>query len=335
MKKLISICLALIVMVSIAACDGGKGGRLKELLREAEGNWYLHGNSRAEMLRISADGSYEKFAALEDGEDFGTLNLVETGKILALDKDATRPFSFNVNDDKHTRYASDGILDGVLHHYDGNYYPASISGDLREKFGGEYYADGDMDQDYYEVENGEWWFCRNDGSGIVSTDSGWLEYYGGDRQELRLLDSRGGLFATLSIVSETELADQTGGISYLLANALFSDYDDNFGGLGEETIGSDTYEYANNESSESNAFIKEFEFYYLNGDSDSISLYFFSDGTVDIDVPGENTLEAVYSVDGGVVTIAAGATDDVLTMTIEDNGETLVDGSGERYVLSE
>lgn len=218
MKKLISVCLALIVMASLAACGGADP--LKKFLGEAEGNWYLHGDSRSEMLRISADGSYEKFAALEDDEDFGTQNLIESGTI-SYDKE-DKIMSFDIKKDEGvTHYPCTGISDGVLGHYSGNYYPAEISGDLREKFVGKFYADGDTSKDYYAFENGEWKFFQTDEPGVgFSTDGGALEYHGGDRQELYMVEDNmdNDIFATMAIVSETELKDKASGISYVLVD---------------------------------------------------------------------------------------------------------------------
>lgn len=321
MKKLTSICLALILIMSLAACGGT--APLGKFLSEAEGDWYLHGDSREEMLRISADGSYEKYAALEDDEEFGTQNLIESGTIF-YDKDS-KAIKFEFPDGEGSMLFTGEMSDGILKTYDGNYYPSNVSGSLQEKFDGHFYANGDTAEDYYWLEDGEWLFNHDDEDTGISDQShqGDLEY-NGDRQELYMVEDTmdEDAFATMDIVSETELKDKDSGVSYLLVDSGIADDDEYYG----DDEGS---------SGEPWDLIQLDEHYYLDGDNESVSLYFYADGTVHISAPGEGELDGTYSVDGDIVTIAADGTDDVLPLTIEDDGSTLVDMDGGRYLLWE
>lgn len=319
MKKLISICLALIVMMSLAACGGA--GKLEGFLSEAEGNWYLHGDSREEMLRINADGSYEKFAALEDGEEFDTQNLLESGTI-SYDKDS-KSIKFEFPSGEGTQLFDGEMSDGILKTYNGNWYPAHVSGSLQEKFDGLFYANGDTSEDYYRLSDGRWKFCHlEEDTGISDESHGGDMDYDGDRQQLYMVEDTWSddVFASMDIVSETELKDKDSGVSYLLVEWDTTD-DDEYVDDEEESSG------------EPWDLIQLNEHYYLDGDAESVSIYFYVDGTVYISAPGEGELEGIYSIDGGIVTIAADGTDDVLPLTIEDDGSTLVDMDGGRYLL--
>lgn len=73
------------------------------------------------------------------------------------------------------------------------------------------------------------------------------------------------------------------------------------------------------------------EFYYLNGDSESESLYFFTiDNTVDLDIPGQDTIEGAYSISGNILTVIVGETE--FYYEISEDGTKLVDEYGDEYL---
>jgi hypothetical protein len=320
-RKAIIIALILMLAMSLAACGGA--GNLKGFLAKAEGNWYFHGDSRAEMLSIHADGSYEKYAALEDDEEFGTQNLIESGTI-SYDKD-NKAITFEYDDGDGTRlYNCDMIGDSKLGTFDGNYYPADVSGPLRETFVGRFYADGDTSKDHFSFDDGDWKFIHDDENGVSDqSHGGVVEYIGGDNKELLMVEDTVDniVFARLEIVSETKLKDKDSGVIYLLTERKDPD----------EEI--DENEYDGGESFGIPKSISLNEHYYLDGDSASISLYFYDDGTVYIEAPEEGETEGIYSIDGDVVIVTVDDNDDIFPLTIEDDGDTLVDADGERYLL--
>ena len=193
MKKIIGVLLVLCVIITITACSGSEG-KLDGFLTKAEGDWYLHGNSADEMLRVSSDGSWELHGPVdEEGErevmDFGTISYDEEYK----------NFGFESGD---KIYPAEAVQDGILTFKSMRYFPAEESRDLGERFDGEWYLEGDTDQDHYTFESGMWKFWR----GYASSENGSLEYRGGDRQELTAIDrNTDEAFAEFTIEGEDEI----------------------------------------------------------------------------------------------------------------------------------
>ena len=72
-----------------------------------------------------------------------------------------------------------------------------------------------------------------------------------------------------------------------------------------------------------NMDIKTGVFYYLDGEIDSDSMFFYEDNTVDCDWPGEAWNSWPYYIDGNILTITDGG-DVSISFVIEDDGNTLV-----------
>ena len=82
--------------------------------------------------------------------------------------------------------------------------------------------------------------------------------------------------------------------------------------------------------------ITPFSYYYLNGDPDGYSLFFFdfSAVTVKYSVDDEELI-AYYSIDGDTMKISEMESFDGFVLTIEDDGKTLVSEDGQRFLLNE
>ncbi|MDR1559826.1 MAG: hypothetical protein LBS84_09055 [Clostridiales bacterium] len=72
-------------------------------------------------------------------------------------------------------------------------------------------------------------------------------------------------------------------------------------------------------------------YYYYDGDEEAGSLYFYSDGTVDIEDPDGETVEGEYSIDGDVVTVTLD--DEEATLEIIDE-DTLESEGGDTFTRS-
>lgn len=297
MKKLMSWLLVLCLLAFLTGCSGGTAGKLNGFLAKAEGDWCVHGNSADEMLRVSKDGTWELHGVPDDE---GERAVIESGTI-SYEKDDDL-FIFENED---YAYYCESEKDGTLVFANSRYFPAEESCDLGERFNGDWYLDGDTNQDHYTFEAGSWTFWRGSGS----SEYGYLEYRGDETQELIAIDpGTGEEFAKFSIAGEEEL--KIDGQSYIRTESELDYYADSF----------------------FNELYTNF-FYYLNGDTDSYSLYFFEDGSVDLDHPEDETVEGTFYIEEDTITITWNNMGGEMVLTIEDKGETLIDAQDNHYFL--
>jgi hypothetical protein len=317
MKKFTTALLAICAILFITGCSGGSGD-LKSFLAEAEGDWYMYGDSSNEMLRISEDGAWELYMLPESG---GEKFVGEQGGADSSVYDSENKV-WNFGGEKYI-YNCEMTGDGQMFFKGATFVAAHESRNLSERFDGKWYLDGDSEQDYYIFENGTWDFYESIGMGYSSTDTGYLVYRGGDTQELTAVESFvGDLFAVFSVVAEDEISLKDDGRSYLRLEGLDSESDEA------------TPDYDDGDSS-ANAGITTGSFYYLDGDFDSYSLYFYDEIDFDFDTPEGETHEGTYSIDGNTLTIVFTETGVENTLEIEDDGATLIDDQGEHFYLEE
>jgi hypothetical protein len=304
MKRFITALLAICAIISITGCSGGSGN-LNSFLAEAEGDWYMRGDSSSEMLRISEDGAWELYVLPESG---GEKLVGEHGGADSLRYDSEHE-EWRFEGEKYI-YNGKMTGDGQMLFKGVTFVVAEESRNLSERFDGKWYLNGDSEQDYYIFEGGRWDFYEKIGMGYASTETGYLVYRGGDTKELTVTGDRSAVF---SVVDDDEIRLKDGGQPYLRLEGLDDDDSD----------------------SSANAGIVTGKFYFLNGDIDSYSLYFYDEEYVDFDTPEGETHEGTYSIDGNTMTVIFTETGIVNILEIEDDGTALLDEQGERFYLED
>lgn len=215
MKKFISAILAICVMMSLAGCSENSGN-LKGFLADAEGIWYMYGDSSGEMLKISEGGAWELHEVTESG---GDRFISESGGADSIRYDSeNKEWNLSGND---KIYICKTTKDGLLIFKGTTFIAAEESRDLSERFDGDWYLDGDRDKDFYRFEAGEWKYWEAIGMGHSSTDGGYLIYRGGDTKELTAGDPvADNPLAVFSIVGDDEIKTKDGGQTYLRLESL-------------------------------------------------------------------------------------------------------------------
>ena len=318
MKKCAMSLLTLCLLISLAGCSRDDG-ILKNFLVDTEGDWYEFGNSNSQMLRIAKDGAW----TLYEAEKFEGERLIEdSGGAGSISYDSEyKEWNFKSENYEHSIYLCDKTEDGLLIFDLVTFVAANESRDLGERFNGTWYLDGDDDQDYFEFEDGMWDYYAAIGTGHSSSDSGYLAYRGGNTKELTAFASHtDDLFAVFSVVGNDEISMKDGTLTYLRVEIDASE-------------GGDELEQVAGLTSDENVSISLWSFYYLDGESDAGSLFFYTDNTVDFDLADE-TWEGSYSIDGNILTITWESGEEI-SLTILDNGSTIVDAQGESFYLDE
>ena len=276
MKKISLVLLTLFLLVSLPGCALADAGKVKSFLKEAEGVWYVHGNSKDEMLKITEDGKWEYYSP-ENG--MGGRTLTDSGTI-AYNTDY-KIYDFTTED---ITYPCEPVKNGVLVFKSINFITGEESGDLNN-LNGNWYLDGDSSKDYYSFAGGEWQFFEASGGGHSSVDYGNLDYRGGDKQELTAgVATSDSPFATFSIAGSDEI--RSDGRVYLR--------------IADSDLPPD--EPDDSDITTPSTAISLSGFYYLDGDTTMDSLYFYSDNTVDYDSADTDTMEGTYYIEGNILT---------------------------------
>jgi hypothetical protein len=316
MKKLITAMLALCLLVSLAACSGGSN--VDSFLKEVSGLWYSNGNSEGEMLRIKEDGSWEYYAGGSDNDmtDSGgkdSMSYDETFENWFFDSSTEQGTTYSVEPEDNETLKFSGVL----------FVRAEISSGLSE-YNGEWYLDGDSEQEFYRFENGDWdlWTARVDG-GRTTESNGHLVYKGGENKRLTITDGWGDVNIECTFNGDNEI--NADGKTYVRLNGLTEDYDMTFDSAEEE----------NAESSEtSNLELVYGEYYYLDGDSEAYYFYFYDESAFDFfSSEAGVTYPGVYSVDGNTITLNYDD-GDTGSLTIEEGGAAVVTDSGDRCTIT-
>ena len=302
MKKIVIYILILCIAVSAAGCSD-KANAAGDFSEDNAGTWYCYGNLESDELVIN-DGTWEYLSAENDEK---TITAKGT---FSYDKDME---GFKLEDEMSTTtYAVYPVKDGILEFKGYKYLRSENSRSGFDEFEGSWYEDGDREKDYFMFEpldgakNGavKWKFFESQDMGNVSADSGDLVWSG--LKNAFIADYGYENFAVLTLEDTGELSSD--GKTYIL--------------LKDEDI------YEEDDSSLQEDIIKD-GYYYLNGDLKSESLYFYTiDNTVDLDVPGNDTVEGTYSVSGNILTVSVGN----IQFEYEIQGDMLVDEYGDKYL---
>jgi len=316
-RKLITALTVLFVAAALAACSAA--GDLKGFLAKAEGDWYFYGNSADALVRVYEDGKWEYYAPKSEN---GGLRL-EWGRV-TYDSDNK---SYMLTDENGGVSYTCELKDGLMSFKSGTLVAAEESRDLAERFDGEWYPDADENADHYEFTNGRWKFWKGSGS----SDSGILMYRGGDRKTLTCIDPYADEPFAIFTVEDTDKL-MSGGKTYVRAEAPKAPESPATDiALAEEHSISDEENAKDGGDSFEDAVITTGVFYYLHSDSELESLYFISGNTVDIDSPGEDTVEGTYSVSGDILTITIDGEDYEFIIRTEQGVQILEDAWGDQY----
>jgi hypothetical protein len=300
--------------------SGGK--EIEMFLADGVGEWYRCGDRNGELLTITEDGAWEVTS--------------HDGAVTAKGKLAMSEFDKGVvqfeNEMSNKMYQAIPVKDGSRLNFDGYIFVRKdYAAYGLDQFDGSWYVDGDRDNDYYTFEGGEWKFYEAQGSGHVSTESGLLVFDGGNLLAVaRRTSDEDAPFAELTY-GDNELTG--GGKTYVLLEDIEytadSDaYTNEDGYIDDDHI--DEYiasEFGGSAEHEVTTGI----FYYRQGNWELDSLYFYDDGTVDLDSPGQETVEATYSVSGSVLTITFGGNDWLYDISYDGSVQILTDEYGNQY----
>jgi hypothetical protein len=313
--------------------DGNLAKEIAAFLEDGIGQWYRCGDRNSDVLTIFEGGTWALTSA--DGEI--------TGKgTLAMSEFDEGVVQYE-NEMSNQIFPAIPVEDGSLLNYGGTTYVRSdYTAYGLDQFDGSYYLDGDRDADYYTFENGEWKFYEAQGAGHFSTQSGLLIFNGGDL----IVDGYrvSGEEPPFDVL--TNSADDTlisGDKSYVKLEDAESTYDsDAYDYNGNGYLDDDEMEdylagVVNGGENSGGSASTENEiivgiFYYRMGNSDLDSLYFYDDGTVDLDSPGYDTVEATYSVDGDQLTIVYEGESQALTISYDGDVQALTDEWDNQYL---
>ncbi|MGI6579964.1 MAG: hypothetical protein ACOX3H_06980 [Saccharofermentanales bacterium] len=303
--------------------EGKAEGNLETFLSEAEGDWYAYGNLDDLKLTINTDGS---FTADYDDQttDEGTISYDEDNEKFAFEG-------------REQGYYGEFLEEDILLFWGNRYYRADQSIEFGQ-YNGSWYLDGDLDSDYYELEDGKWMFMAKQSSGHATDGQGHMEYRGGDEYQLHLyeyVDDDEPIVA-FNINGENELIMKENGASYERIDTgddSSSDFDIDVFLSDDETDEEDESGWVIEEVSESESGIKYEYPYFADGDVAGGRLYLNEDGTCLITSSESDVRGGTYSEDkdAGTIEITVDGGDTVV-LSVEDDGASLESEQGERLI---
>lgn len=307
MKKIskITILIALSVLPGIfAACSGKDAG---DFTAKTAGAWQRNGNLQDERLEVLDDGTWTN-RSLTDGVWTTTAH-----GTIAYNKDyKTFEFSDDLSNKIYPVEYSDS--NGEVLNFRDNFYRTEHSVDGFAAFDGKWYKNADNDSDYYSFENGEWKWFNAEGMGHVSVDYGELAWDGAAGKLLAYSYTDGEVFAAFVPSDSGEL--MLDDVYYIFMEQFISDE------MNGDEEGKNIY-------GEFPIIIEEF--YYLDGDRDQPSFYFYENGQVDYDDGyGGGLLETVYIINDDEILIKTPDGTVLATLGIFDRS-ILLDDSGEDF----
>lgn len=182
------------------------------------------------------------------------------------------------------------------------------------KFDGLWYKEGNIDNEYFAFADGEWKWFEPQGMAHVSVESGNLAWNGSEGELVAFSYSDGEKFAIFTPADSGEL--MVAGEPYVWIAGVESG--DSSGDIGEAASG--------------DVSIITYDFYYLDGEVDDHSLFFYDGDQVDID-DGSGSVQAVYNIVGGEVVITMPDGTRIGTLTILEPGLLMDNDGGDFYAI--
>lgn len=299
---LMSLC---VLLVTLSGCGGGSGNA-EDFTKKAAGTWHRNGNLQDMRLEIMDDGSW----ATAENKD-GSWETTEQGAISYHKEYKTFQFE---TDDKFYPVEHNTQSGEVFHFRNDNYYREDNSVDGFAKFEGQWYKEGNIENEYFAFSGGEWKWFEPQGMAHVSVENGNLAWNGAEEELVAFSYSDGEKFAIFTLGDSGELL--VAGEPYVWIAGVESK--DSSGDTGDAASG--------------NASIITYDFYYLDGEVDDISLFFYDGDQVDFD-DGNGTVPAVYSIVDGEVVITMPDGTPMGTLTILEPGLLMDNDGGDFYAI--
>jgi hypothetical protein len=297
MKKFGVIAILCLLLTGLAACGGG-GGNVEEFTAKIAGTWYQNANLLDDKLTVLEDGSWTCEDPEEEFAEEGTINYNEEHKT----------FQFVIGNTMYPVTLTEGDTE-ILYYID-NFYREQDSVSGYEEYDGSWYLNGDANGSYFVIFDGQWAYYEDD---VNVSNAGYVEWNNAAGKLLLRVLPEEDPFAELDAAT-TELT--SGGDTYILAEGA-AEEDYNEGGNVVIVEGGPVFD----------------RYYYMEGDSEGEegSLYFYDDGTVDFDSPGQPTAEGIWAYDGTELLISV--MDEQQRYTVEEGGNVLVLPDGSRIIV--
>ena len=306
-KRLLFVLLTALSVLLVTVLSGcGGGGSAEDFTKKTAGTWHRNGNLQDVQLEILDDGSW----TTAENKD-GSWETTEQGT-LSYHKEY-QTFQFET-DDKFYPVSHNTQSGEVFHFRNDNYYREADSVDGFVKFDGLWYKEGNIDNEYFAFADGEWKWFEPQGMAHVSVESGNLAWNGSEGELVAFSYSDGEKFAIFTPADSGEL--MVAGEPYVWIAGVESG--DSSGDIGEAASG--------------DVSIITYDFYYLDGEVDDHSLFFYDGDQVDID-DGSGSVQAVYNIVGGEVVITMPDGTRIGTLTILEPGLLMDNDGGEFYAI--
>ncbi len=317
MKKTLKFIILTTLCVLLAVLSGCGGKDVGKFTAKAAGVWQRNGNLQDERIVVLDDGTWTS-QTLENE----TWTTITQGTV-----DYNKEYkTFEFSDDNKIYPVEYSSGDGeILHYKNDNYYREENSIDGFATFDGSWYQNGDRESEYYVLENGEWKWFEPQGTAAVSVDSGNLAWDEAAGQLLAYAYADGEVFAAFTPSKDGTLIKDS--VPYVFMEDLTADKTQGDGNDASANGGMDP--------AESKFPIMMRVFYYLDGERDQPSFYFYDDGQVDYDDGyGGTPVSAVYSIDDDEITIKTPGGAMIGILGIIDRSTLLDDGGEDIYALT-